>query len=82
VQYLQADAYLAVIAATADHSGGGVISDVPRTVRDCPDHEDNLILDLAADSSSARQVPGVTSLSYSPVDYDRGCICAGGSASG
>jgi len=45
----QVDAYLALIAAAADHSGGGVIFDVPRTVHDCPDHEDNLILDLAAE---------------------------------
>jgi predicted nucleic acid-binding protein len=45
----QADAYLAIITAAAEHSGGGLLEDVPRTVRDCPDHEDNLILDLAAE---------------------------------
>jgi hypothetical protein len=39
--------YLTVITAAAKHSGGGVIADVPRTVHDCPDHEDNF-LDLQA----------------------------------
>jgi len=43
------DAYLAVISAAAEHSGGGLLADVPRMVHDCPDHEDNLILDLAAE---------------------------------
>jgi hypothetical protein len=38
--------YLTVITAAAEHSGGGLIADVPRTVHDCPDHEDNYILDL------------------------------------
>lgn len=28
---------------------GGVLAEVPRTVHDCPDHEDNLTLDLAAE---------------------------------
>ena len=32
----------------ADASGGGVLTP-PRTVHDCPDHEDNLVLDLAAE---------------------------------
>jgi predicted nucleic acid-binding protein len=32
----------------ADASGGGVL-DPPRTVHDCRDHEDNLVLDLAAE---------------------------------
>jgi predicted nucleic acid-binding protein len=45
----QADAYLAIITAAAEHSGGGLLEDVPRTVHDCPDHEDSLILDLAAE---------------------------------
>jgi hypothetical protein len=35
--------------AGAGHSGGGLLEDVPRTVQECPDHEDNLILDLAAE---------------------------------
>jgi hypothetical protein len=38
--------YLTVITAAAEHSGGGVIADVPRIVHDCPDHEDNYFLDL------------------------------------
>jgi putative PIN family toxin of toxin-antitoxin system len=44
----QIDAYLTALVAIAQHSEGEVI-DPPRTVHDCPDHEDNLILDLAAD---------------------------------
>lgn len=40
--------YLSVILTVADHSGGGVV-DPPSTVHDCPDHEDNRILDVAAE---------------------------------
>jgi predicted nucleic acid-binding protein len=40
--------YAAVLAEIAEQSGGGVV-DPPRTVHDCRDHEDNLILDLAAE---------------------------------
>jgi hypothetical protein len=43
------DAYLATIAAAAEHSGGGIVAGVARAIHDCPDHEDNLILDLAAE---------------------------------
>ncbi|RAY12634.1 hypothetical protein DPM19_23860 [Actinomadura craniellae] len=42
------DAYLAALDAIVEQSGGEVI-DPPRTVHDCPDHEDNLVLDLAAE---------------------------------
>ncbi|HET6211442.1 MAG TPA: PIN domain-containing protein [Micromonosporaceae bacterium] len=35
----------------ADRSGGGVV-DPPRTVHDCKDHEDNLVLDLAAETGA------------------------------
>lgn len=45
----QADDYLDIITAAAEHSRGGVLENVPRTVHECPDHEDNLILDLAAE---------------------------------
>lgn len=45
----QADAYLNIITAAAEHSRGGLLEDVPRIVHDCPDYEDNLILDLAAE---------------------------------
>lgn len=45
----QADDYLDIITAAAEHSRGGVLENVPRTVHERPDHEDNLILDLAAD---------------------------------
>ncbi len=44
-----ADAYLRTLLSAAEHSGGGVVADVPRTVHDCPDYEDNLILDLAGE---------------------------------
>lgn len=40
--------YIEILTEIAHESGGGVL-DPPRTVHDCPDHEDNLILDLAAD---------------------------------
>jgi predicted nucleic acid-binding protein len=42
------DEYLQVLVEMADASGGGV-SDPPQTVGDCPDWEDNRILDLAAE---------------------------------
>ncbi|MEU8803062.1 PIN domain-containing protein [Spirillospora sp. NPDC048819] len=44
----KAGAYLTALVTIADHSEGDVI-DPPRTVHDCPDDEDNLILDLATD---------------------------------
>jgi len=40
--------YLEVLGEIAVASDGGVV-EPDRTVHDCPDHEDNLILDLAAD---------------------------------
>jgi predicted nucleic acid-binding protein len=43
----EVDEYLQVLAEMADASGGG-ITDPPQTVGDCPDWEDNRILDLAA----------------------------------
>jgi hypothetical protein len=48
-------------------SGGGIVADVPRTVHDCPDHEDNLILDLAAEVGARLVVSNDTDLlSMSP----------------
>lgn len=44
----QIERYLTVLLEVADHSGGGVVNP-PSTVHDCRDHEDNLILDLAAE---------------------------------
>jgi predicted nucleic acid-binding protein len=44
----EADDYREMLIEMADASGGGVLTP-PRTVRDCPDHEDNLVLDLAAE---------------------------------
>ncbi|WP_239377481.1 hypothetical protein [Frankia sp. Cj5] len=51
--------YVAVLVEIADDSGGGVVAP-PRTVPDCRDDEDNLVLDLAAEvasSSSSRMTP-------------------------
>jgi predicted nucleic acid-binding protein len=45
----QADAYLTILISAAEHSSGALLEDVPRAVNDCPDFEDNLILDLAAE---------------------------------
>jgi predicted nucleic acid-binding protein len=44
----EADDYLTILAEMADASGGGTLMP-PRTVHDCRDHEDNLVLDLAAE---------------------------------
>ena len=61
------DAYLNALTAAADHSGGGILTEVPRTVHDCPDHEDNLILDLAAEVGALLIVSNDTDLlSMSP----------------
>jgi predicted nucleic acid-binding protein len=40
------DEYVAILTEIADASGGGLI-DPPQSVGDCPDWEDNRILDLA-----------------------------------
>jgi predicted nucleic acid-binding protein len=45
----QADAYLGILVAAAEHSSGGLLEDVPRAVSECPDFEDKLILDLAVE---------------------------------
>jgi predicted nucleic acid-binding protein len=42
----EVDEYLRVLAEMAEASGGGII-DPPQVVGDCPDGEDNRILDLA-----------------------------------
>lgn len=42
------DDYLTELVVIAERSGGAWFEDVPRTVHDCPDFEDNMILDLAA----------------------------------
>jgi predicted nucleic acid-binding protein len=63
----RADAYIDVISEAAEHSGGGLIEDVPRTVHDCQDHEDNLILDLATEVGALLIVSNDTDLlSMSP----------------
>jgi predicted nucleic acid-binding protein len=46
---------------------GGLLAEVPRTVHDCPDHEDNLVLDLAAEVGAMLIVSNETDLlSMSP----------------
>jgi len=61
------DAYLETVVRASEHSGGGVLDEVPRTVHDCPDHEDNLILDLAAEVGALILVSNDTDLlSMSP----------------
>jgi predicted nucleic acid-binding protein len=63
----EVDAYLATVVSAAEHSGGGVLDEVPRTVHDRPDHEDNLILDLAAEVGALIMVSNDTDLlSMSP----------------
>jgi len=58
--------YIEVLTEIAHESGGGVL-DPPRTVFDCPDHEDNMILDLAADVGAVMIVSDDTDLtSMSP----------------
>jgi predicted nucleic acid-binding protein len=58
----EADAYLGALLSAAEHSGGGMVTDVPGTVHDCPDHEDNLILDLAAEVGALIVVSNDTDL--------------------
>jgi predicted nucleic acid-binding protein len=61
------DAYVAALVSAADDSGGGIVTDVPRTVHDCPDHEDNLVLDLSAEVGALIVVSNDTDLlSMSP----------------
>ncbi|HXP20096.1 MAG TPA: PIN domain-containing protein [Streptosporangiaceae bacterium] len=61
------EAYLAAVVAAAEHSGGGVAIDVPRTVSECADYEDNLNLDLATEVGAFIVVSNDTDLlSMSP----------------
>ena len=63
----QIDAYLRAVEMAAEHSGGGIVADVPRTVHDWPGHEDSLILDLAAEVGALLIVSNDTDLvSMSP----------------
>jgi len=45
------DEYITILAEMAGASGGGLV-DPPRTVGDCPDWEDNRILDLAVETGA------------------------------
>jgi len=51
-----------VLSDVARQSGGGVLNDVPRSVHDCADYEDNLILDLAAEIGAILVVSNDTDL--------------------
>ena len=63
----QVNTYLQAVVGAAEHSGGGILADVPRTVHDCPDHEDNLILDLVAEVGALILISNDTDLlSMSP----------------
>ncbi len=60
-------AYLGILVAAAEHSGGGVAAQVPRAVSECADYEDNLILDLAVEVGALLVVSNDTDLlSMSP----------------
>lgn len=62
----EVEEYTEILGEIADTSGGGVL-DPPRTVHDCADHVDNLILDLAADVGALLIVSDDTDLtSMSP----------------
>lgn len=62
----EADDYREILIEMADASGGGVLAP-GRTVHDCPDHEDNLVLDLAAEVGALFVVSGDADLtSMSP----------------
>jgi predicted nucleic acid-binding protein len=47
----EADDYRDILVEMAEASGGGVLRP-PRTAHDCPDHEDNLVLDLVAEAGA------------------------------
>jgi predicted nucleic acid-binding protein len=62
----EAELYRSVLMGMAEASGGGVV-DPPRTVHDCRDHEDNLVLDLVAEVAALLVVSNDTDLtSMSP----------------
>jgi predicted nucleic acid-binding protein len=48
VGHAEIEEYIATLDEIAEYSGGGVLKPA-RTVHDCADHEDNLVLDLAAE---------------------------------
>ena len=52
---------LRVVQDAAEHSGGG-ITDPPHTIGDCPDWEDNFILDLVTDVGALMLVSADTDL--------------------
>jgi predicted nucleic acid-binding protein len=62
----EAEDYREILVEMAGASGGGVLTP-PRTVHDCPGHEDNLVLDLAAEVGALLVVSGDADLtSMSP----------------
>jgi hypothetical protein len=61
----EADDYQEILAEIADASGGGTLTP-PRTVNDCRDHDDNLVLDLAAEVGALLLVSEDTDLTSIP----------------
>jgi predicted nucleic acid-binding protein len=62
----EAEEYMDILVEMAEASGGGLCTP-PRTVHDCADYEDNLVLDLAADVAALLIVSEDTDLtSMSP----------------
>lgn len=62
----QIERYIRALVWACERSGGDVL-DPSRTVHDCPDHEDNLVLDLAAEVGALLLVSEDTDLtSMSP----------------
>ncbi|MGQ0631048.1 MAG: PIN domain-containing protein [Sporichthyaceae bacterium] len=57
----QVQRFTAVISAAAQHSGGAMIEPA-RSVHDCPDWEDNLVLDLVVDCGALMLVSNDTDL--------------------
>lgn len=53
----EVDAYVCALVDMADASGGGVV-DPPQRVDDCPDWEDNRVLDLALETGAFMIVSG------------------------
>ena len=62
----EVEAYLDVLVEIANRSGGGVV-DPPRTVHVNRDHEDNLIIDLAAEVDARLIVSNDTDLTSMPL---------------
>jgi len=56
-----AQGFAGVVSAAAEHSGGGV-RDPPQVVGDCPDWEDNFVLDLVSEVGALMLISADTDL--------------------